>query len=618
MGQAEPVSVIIVNYNAGSLLARCVRAVLASSVPTKIIVSDNGSSDESLPYLKTLLEPGAPVTILENGANLGFAAGHNRALPHTTGEFLAFLNPDCLVAPDALERLVEAMRAHPEAGMAGGLVRNADGSVEAAGRRATPTPWRSAMRVLRLERLFPRFRRFRGIDLPPEELPDDPEEVEGISGAFMFVRRRALEDVGPLDEGYFLHCEDLDWFYRFRQQGWKILFVPGAEARHHQGASSAGHPYRILWHKHRGMARFYGKFFRRRYPLFLFWLVLAAIWSRFLLLAAGSAAFRRGKGPAEALLAIPPTDFPRRALVTGAGSAVARELLPRLAEAGLAVVAVSRTPRPAGLDERVCWKRADLFSGRLEIGMDAKPLLLFHLAPLPLLPAIIEPLATCGLERVIAFGTTSRFTKADSANPAERELAAAMERAEEALARTCERLGIGWTLFRPTLIYGGGGEDAVAFLARHIRRFGFFPLVGRGAGLRQPVHAQDLAAACVAALNRPDTVNRAFNLGGGETLRYREMVERIFRSLGRRPRILSIPLPLFRVALAGLKLVPRYRHLTGAMLERMNRDLSFDTSEAAEAFGYAPRGFLVPAAAASADRPVPGSVSEPGHTLSSR
>ena len=96
------------------------------------------------------------------------------------------------------------------------------------------------------------------------------------------------------------------------------------------------------------------------------------------------------------------------------------------------------------------------------------------------------------------------------------------------------------------------------------------------------------------------------------------MVERIFRSLGRRPRILSIPLPLFRVALAGLKLVPRYRHLTGAMLERMNRDLSFDISEAAEAFGYAPRGFLVPAAAAPADQLVPGSVGEPGHTLPSR
>jgi hypothetical protein len=105
--------------------------------------------------------------------------------------------------------------------------------------------------------------------------------VEAISGAFMFVRREALEQVGPLDEGYFLHCEDLDWCMRFQQAGWQVLFVPDVEVTHYKGHSSKHQPIKILWHMHRGMVRFYRKFFRARYPLPLMWLVVAGVWVRF-------------------------------------------------------------------------------------------------------------------------------------------------------------------------------------------------------------------------------------------------------------------------------------------------------------------------------------------------
>ena len=109
--------------------------------------------------------------------------------------------------------------------------------------------------------------------------------MDAISGAFMMVRREALDAVGPLDEAYFMHCEDLDWCMRFRQSGRRVLFVPTASAVHHKGASSRARPVRVLWHMHRGMVRYYRKFFRREYPGPFMWLVVAGVAVRFSALA---------------------------------------------------------------------------------------------------------------------------------------------------------------------------------------------------------------------------------------------------------------------------------------------------------------------------------------------
>jgi len=137
------------------------------------------------------------------------------------------------------------------------------------------------VRVLHLHRIIknhPRFRSFMMVDLP---LPRAPEPVEAISGAFMFVRRAALETVGLMDENYFLHCEDLDWCMRFRQAGWEILFVPQVRVVHWKGFSSKARPVVVEYHKHCGMVRFYNKCFRRQYPGALMILVVIAVWLRF-------------------------------------------------------------------------------------------------------------------------------------------------------------------------------------------------------------------------------------------------------------------------------------------------------------------------------------------------
>lgn len=260
-------------------------SALDSSLPVEVIVSDNGSIDDSVRLLRKTLRGVANLSIFENGENLGFAQGNNRVLPRAVGDYLLFLNPDCLIEPDTIARMIEIMEAHPDVGMAGCLIRNLDGSEQPGCRRYIPTPWRALMRVVNPPRFFTSNPRFQDFNLLGTPLPEQPVEVEAISGAFMFVRRSAFEKVGPLDEGYFLHCEDLDWCMRFKQAGYRILFVPDVVVSHVKGGCSVNRPIFVEWHKHKGMIRFYRKFFRERYPGALMWLVFIAVWTRFLVKA---------------------------------------------------------------------------------------------------------------------------------------------------------------------------------------------------------------------------------------------------------------------------------------------------------------------------------------------
>jgi nucleoside-diphosphate-sugar epimerase len=275
-------------------------------------------------------------------------------------------------------------------------------------------------------------------------------------------------------------------------------------------------------------------------------------------------------------------DAGQRILVLGATSLVGRFAVPKLVEAGFAVAAVSRAPRPP--TPGVTWTEANLHDPGVTL-LDAN--LLLSLSPIWLLPDALPAVRRAGVKRLIAFSSTSVFTKAASPEPEERAVA---ERLADGEARTrafCDEAGIAWTIFRPTMIYAEGQDHNVSRLARLIRRLGVLPLAGAGDGRRQPVHAEDLADACLLALDRPETLGRAYDLPGGETLTYRMMVGRIFEGLGRRPRILSLPPVLWRL---GLR-VARPTGATAAMGERMSEDLVFDGGPAARDFGWSPRDF---------------------------
>ena len=275
---SHTLSTIIVNYNAGLLLRKCVDSLLACPLDIEIILVDNASSDASLDGLQDLSQ----VCVIRNPANVGFAAACNIGVQASSAPFLLFLNPDCFFQPDAISPLLAGLQSGDRVGMVGGLLVNNDGTEQGGSRRAVPTPWRSLVRAFGLQRFANRWPKlFYDFHLHKQPLPDEPIEVEAISGACMLVKREVMEDVGLLDEGYFLHCEDLDWCMRFRQKGWKILFVPDARISHALGECSQSRRVFVEWHKHKGMLRFYRKFFRHQYPGVLMGLVVVGVWLRF-------------------------------------------------------------------------------------------------------------------------------------------------------------------------------------------------------------------------------------------------------------------------------------------------------------------------------------------------
>lgn len=268
-------SIIIINYNAGIHLRECVQTLPSTS---NVIIVDNASHDNSLSLVEALQLPN--IHIIRNDKNLGFAAACNIGAKSSTTDLLLFLNPDCRLEPNTIDELVTALNSAPDIGMVGGLLLNPDETEQAGGRRSVPTPWRSFSRAFGLSKLFPRF--FKDFNLHESPLPQEPISVEAISGACMLMKRSTFEQLGRWDDKYFLHCEDLDLCMRYRDAGYRILFVPNARLIHYKGICSQERPLAVEWHKHKGMLRFYHKFFRHQYPGILMWLVNLSVGLRFL------------------------------------------------------------------------------------------------------------------------------------------------------------------------------------------------------------------------------------------------------------------------------------------------------------------------------------------------
>ncbi|MEA2108220.1 MAG: hypothetical protein U9P07_02210 [Pseudomonadota bacterium] len=284
-------------------------------------------------------------------------------------------------------------------------------------------------------------------------------------------------------------------------------------------------------------------------------------------------------------------------IITGSGSLVAHSLIPRLLKSSFALFVLGRHRRyvneanitflPVDLD-----RKAERLAVVKLLATETEPFVFIHLAPIWLLPDFLQELLAAGvlLSRLVAFSSTSRLVKLHSQEIEERKLAACLAAGEDDVTTLCADK-IPWTIFRPTLIYDGRRDKNIAFIRSFIRRFGFFPVAGPATGLRQPVHADDLAAAVMAVLDNQQTYNNIYNLGGGETLTYRQMVSRIFQGLGKQERIISLP-PVLFLSLVRLARLCRPRlGVSPAMVQRMNEDLSFDFRTAVRDFAYQPRRF---------------------------
>ena len=214
-------------------------------------------------------------------------------------------------------------------------------------------------------------------------------------------------------------------------------------------------------------------------------------------------------------------------------------------------------------------------------------------APIWVLPDYFEMLKAYGAKRIVAMSSTSVFTKANSSDSNEHHVVAQLIDGETRLRMWANENGIEWVILRPTMIFGYGKDKNIAEIARFINRFGFFPVLGKAKGLRQPIHAEDVARACIASLESTTATNKSYNLSGRETLTYKKMLDHVFHAMNRKPRVIVFPLMIVKVAIALLQSLSRYRHWSPSMAERMNLDLVFDSSEAKRDFGYEPKPFCL-------------------------
>ncbi|MCS6949825.1 MAG: glycosyltransferase family 2 protein [bacterium] len=267
-------SILIVNWNTRELLRACLQSLrrYPLSEPMEVWVLDNASPDGSAEMVRTEFPE---VHLVASERNLGYAAGNNLLLQKAQGEYLLLLNPDTEVTEGALDTAVQYLREHPDVAALGAKLVYPDGRVQRSV-RGFPEPEAVMWEYLGLARLFPHSRRFGAYRMTWFTY-DQIAEVDQPMGTFLMLSRRAVQAVGLMDERFPIFFNEVDWCYRAKQQGLRMVFHPGVVIIHHGGASTRQVRPQMIWESHRSLQKFYEKHYRHRLPKPVYWLIRASI-----------------------------------------------------------------------------------------------------------------------------------------------------------------------------------------------------------------------------------------------------------------------------------------------------------------------------------------------------
>lgn len=279
-------SIIILNYNASHVLKDCLKSLDNYGVwlhkNCELFVVDNASKDDSV----SMIRANFPwVKLIENNDNLGFSKGNNVAIRQATGDYQLLLNPDTVVLPDTLQKCLDFLKNNQECGVVTCRVEFPDGRLDLDCHRGFPTPWASLTHFVGLSKLFPKSKLFGQYQLSFEDLTTS-HEIDSAVGAFMMMPKKALDEVGLLDEQFFFYGEDIDWCFRFKKAGFKVYYYPECKIIHYKGYSSGIRKEtqnvttattetkrRIALESVRAMRLFYDKHYKNTYPFFITWFV---------------------------------------------------------------------------------------------------------------------------------------------------------------------------------------------------------------------------------------------------------------------------------------------------------------------------------------------------------
>ena len=266
-------SIIIVNFNTKGYLKQTLQSIKVShdKFEKEVIVVDNASTDGSV-----------TLATIKNEHNLGYAAANNQGIRKARGEYILLLNSDTKLFSDTLQTMVQYMDYHPQVGVSTCAVELENGNLDPASHRGFPTPWSSFAYLSGLEKMFPKSRLFGQYHQGWQDI-DQPHEIDTPAGAFYLTRKKVVDQVGLLDERYFMYAEDIDWSLRIKRAGWKIMYIPYTKIIHFKkqsgrASSSAQLRQKTSAHFFDTMKLFYDKHYSHKYPWIIRWLTLSGIW----------------------------------------------------------------------------------------------------------------------------------------------------------------------------------------------------------------------------------------------------------------------------------------------------------------------------------------------------
>ena len=282
-------SVVIVSYNTNELLVDCLKSVKVAvkNIKSEVFVIDNNSHDGTPEMVKRNFPW---VKLIANSDNRGFSKANNQAIKIARGKYVLILNPDTRVLQDTFTKMIKFMDENPDVGVATCRVEFPSGKLDVDCRRHFPTPWRSFCHFSGLSKIFIGSKIFDQYNYG--YLPENKEhEVDACVGAFMIIPKKAIDKVGMFDEEDFFYGEDLDWCWRFREAGYKIIYTPITKIIHYKGASSGikkssqevtiattDSKKMVMRQSIRAMRIFYKKHFESKYPFFINWLMYSSMW----------------------------------------------------------------------------------------------------------------------------------------------------------------------------------------------------------------------------------------------------------------------------------------------------------------------------------------------------
>src|SRR6056297_1527525 len=269
-------SIIIVSYNTKVLTKQMLESIYQEKnldFDYETFVVDNHSQDGSIEMIQSSFPE---VKLIVNKENFGFSKANNIAIKQAKGNFILLLNSDTFVNEFCLEKSLKYLQAHPKVGALGCKVMLPNGNLDHACKRGFPTPSASLYYLLKLDKLFPNSKKFGAYDLTYLS-ENETHEVDSLMGAFMIVRKETIAEVGLLDEEYFMYGEDIDWCYRIKKKGWKIIYYPEACIIHYKGGSSKKKKVKLIYEFHNSMWLFFKKHYLKDSNLLVVLLVFSGI-----------------------------------------------------------------------------------------------------------------------------------------------------------------------------------------------------------------------------------------------------------------------------------------------------------------------------------------------------